>query len=1217
MDDQKVLEELLNRQESDDLDFKSQQYKLTDNHSRSKFIKDVVAMANTPRSSSSAYILLGVREQSGKVIGIPGVANHPDESELGRIVSGKVKPTPRFSYRQIQYGDLEIGVIEIPSDQPGVVVPLSDSGVLRRNVVYIRRNTQNIEADPDDLARIFSSTQGTILSEPPLHNGAWEQLYRACEAFDPRRIHIAILDRVQGAEARDWAAMASVHWNMIVDFDTGTDTDGNYAVAKEQFSERQALRLSALDDSPAITARSTMWVAASGLDSRPTTKPSENWRDWNRTKAPQLERIMDELARLTEPAPVTLLVFGGDTSHVSTTCEILDRVFTDRVDYIFASSNWEPYTSIGERFEASTVPISFSSVCQGLREIRQGTEPIKEVLAPQFGGGTVAVAPDRAHWMNEQLELVHWDVESVTDDQSEPDSFLMGATASWNDLVTRVDVDRDITTKLEQQILKELGDRATRRVNFSHWPGAGATTVARRVAWNLHRQFPTVVALEIQPQETAERLQHLFGVTRMPILVVIDLPDVAKEVVDRFYDALRSSHIPAVLLNVERRFNNRGREHIHYLDSMLTTREAVSLSEVLAARVPDRRSDLESLIYDNDRRKRTPFYFGLTAYGRDFQGLESFVETRLSNAPEPVRDSVLLMAFAYYYGQIPLSLQTFAQVFDFPASKLITMSRVIPDYIRELLVEDNGVVRPSHYIIAEAILEQELGRTVGSRANWRIGLADLAIRFIDLLSDLPHRGRGTISGVLRAVLIERGRSQAPDGPWEADFSRFLEDVRSDEGQERVLSHLTDAFPEEPHFWAHLGRFYSRRIRDHSRAHAAHQKAIGLMADDSLLHHMAGMAWRADLYDLLPLIKSGFPDDQEIQLFTKIGEATKEFEVARALDRRSEYNYISQVQMFIRVVGHISSVHGYRYEPIKFLTMSGNDFYRELVDQAQNLLSDLTLIKGDETPSQLQVGLQADLDGLYGNQAEAIQLLTNVLDRRESYRPPLRRAIIRTYVARRQGDWSRLSQRELDRVLVLARDNITEEPASDYNLRLWLRAARTENALSVDRVAEQLAYKRLQNPSVDTTYYLYIMKFLQLESGDLAAKSQVSNLIEECARDARGLSRTSSCFEWLGNDAELGGIVHVSTLGAWDPEKGFWVKSDHLKRVRGHIANIRNQGNGEIELPSGLRVFFAPSRGAVQGGYIGGQDIGREVEFYLGFSYDALRAWSVGDPNSGR
>ena len=1134
MNDQELLDELLQRQESDELDFKSESYNLSNSNGCSKFIKDIVAMANTPRSDS-AYIVVGVLEQNGRIVRVPGVTEHPDESELGRMVAGKVEPTPRFTYRQIPYRDIEMGLIEIPCAQPKIVLPRTDYGVLRRNAVYIRRNTQNIEADGSDLVRIFGSTHDEPPSELAPHSGSWEQLYRACDGFDPRRVYIAILDKESVADARDWAAMANVHWHIIIDFDAGTDVDGNYAIAKALFSERHALHLSALEDSPNITARSTVWIAASGLESRPTTKPTADWRDWNRSKAPQLERTMNELARITEPAPVTLVVFSGEYRHVSTTCEILDRVFTDRVEYVFANPNCTPYVDIEERFQPTNVAISLPGVCQGLREIRKDAEPTKEILFPQLEGGTVAISADRARWMEEQLELVHRDIGSVTNNQSEDDAFLKGATVSWNDLQGRIDIDRDITIKLEQQILKELEDRATRRVNFWHWPGAGATTVARRIAWNLQRQFPTVVALEIQPQETADRLQHLFGITRMPVLVIIDLPDVPKEVVDRLYDALRSSHIPAVLFNVEVRFDNRDRTNrdgagLHYLDSMLTTREAVRLSEVLAARVPDRLVELESLIDEPDRRKRSPFYFGLTAYGRDFHGIESYVETRLSQASESVGDAVLIMAFAYYYGQVPLSLQTFGPVFNLPASKLVSLSRVIPDYMRELLVEDNGGVRPAHYIIAEEILEQQLGRIVGARHNWRIGLADLAIRLIDLLSDLPHRGRGTISDVLRAVLIDRGRSQSPAGPWEADFSRFLEDVRSDEGQQRVLEHLTDAFPDEPHFWAHLGRFYSRRVRDHSRAHAAHQKAIGLLSEDSLLHHMAGMAWRADLYDLLSSNDEGFPNDQEAQLFEKISEATKKFEAARALDRRSEYNYISEVQMILRVVGTVSNAQGYRYEPIQFLTMPGNDSYRELVDQAQNLLSDLTLIKGDETPSQLQMELQAGLDGLYGKQSEAIQLLNNVLDRRDAHKPPLRRAIIRAYVARRHGDWSGLSHRELARVLELAKDNITEEPASDYNLRLWLRGVRTENALNVDRVAEQLAYKRLQNPSVDTTYYLYIMKFLQLESGDLAAKGQVSNLIDECAREARGLSRTTSSFEWLGNEAGLGGLVHVSTLG---------------------------------------------------------------------------------------
>ena len=445
---------------------------------------------------------------------------------------------------------------------------------------------------------------------------------------------------------------------------------------------------------------------------------------------------------------------------------------------------------------------------------------------------------------------------------------------------------------------------------------------------------------------------------------------------------------------------------------MLTTREAVGLSGVLAARVPERRSDLESLISEPDRRKRSPFYFGLTAYGRDFQGLESYVEARLSQTSDPVRNAVLFMAFSYYYGQVSLSLQTFGPLFGILASKLIKMSKVIPDYVRELLVEADVGVRPAHYLIAEEILYQELGRTGGDLRNWRVGLADLATKFIELLADLPHRKRGTTSDILRAVIIERDAAESPAGPWGTDFSPLLEDIPNVDGRRRVLEHLIDKFPEEPHFWAHLGRFFSRVDKDHEKAQTAHQTALGLLPNDPLLHHMAGMGRRAELYGMLDSLNNNLVDEIEAKILEIAGEASREFASARSLGRRSEYSYISQIQMILRVVGTASSAKGYQHEVMRFLTLPRHESYRELVDEAQNLLSDLALIKGSEVPSELQVRVHADLEKLHGNHSEAIQRLTNVLDRRDSYRPPIRRAIIRAYAARQEDDWSRLTDQEL-------------------------------------------------------------------------------------------------------------------------------------------------------------------------------------------------------------
>ena len=1214
MDDRELVQRLLERQESDDLDFKSEQYRFDSDRQTSEFIKDIVAMANTPRSEP-AYILLGIREEKGKVVESPGVDSHHDGANLGGIIERKVDRRPQFNYRQVPYQEVEIGLIEIPADQPRPIALRFDYGVLREGAVYFRKNTANVVATGDDLARITLANADGPISETSMSSGAWDQLYRACDGFDPGRIFVALMDRVLDVATRDWTALAGVHWSLVVDFDIETDTIGNYSAAKDPFGERQSLRLTALDDSPEITPRSTLWVAAAGLKSRPTTKPSSNRRDWNRHKVPQIEQVLNKLAQTTEPRPITVVIFGGDASYIRTVSEIADRAFDSRVEYVIAVPDPGAYGNIMDEFEASTIPISMLDVAHGLRDSLPNSGEPGETLFPRSEGGTVQIEPSRASWMDEELELIHLKIESNADIQSNGELFLKGAMISWGDLNSRMDVDRAVTNQLEQDVRKELDARATRRINLWHWPGAGASTLARRIAWDVHREFPTVVAREIKPQETAERVRYLFGSTGKPILVIIDLPHATKEVVDRFYDVLRGYNVPAVLFNVERRFGLNDSTGQHYLDAMLETWEAARLKDLLASRVPERRSDLESLVVEQDRRKRTPFYFGLTAYGNDFKGIESYVEARLTQASDPVRQAMLYAAFAYYYGQVSLPLEFLNPVFGLSASKRIYMRDVFPEYVRELLIEESERIRPSHQLIAEEILQQELSRKEGDKRNWPNGLADLATSFIELATSLPHRDGGIISNILRFVLIERGSGESPAGPWESEFSRFLTDVPSMDGQQRVLVELTRAFPAEPHFWAHLGRFYSRRPHDHANAHSAYQVAIDLLPQDALLHHMAAMGRRAELYDSLSSIGNSLSRDDENKILAIVNEATMEFETARSLDRRSEYPYISQVQMIHRVVGTISTAKGYQFETMRFLTLSGNDAYRELVDEAQNLLSDLDLIKSGESPSQLQAGLQARLEEFHGNHSEAIERLTNVLDRRDSHKPPIRRAIIRAYVGRHQGNWNRLGDNEMKRVVELATANVDEEPASDYNLRHWLRAVRVENALSVDRVAERLTYKRIQNPSVDTAYYLYIMKFLQLESGDLAATDEVRKFMHECGNLAQDLPRTTSPFEWLGNAPGLAALVHVSSLEPWDSEKAFWSDDTKLRMIRGRIAQIRNLGNGEIELPSGLRAFFVPSRGQVAGGYLVGQDIGREVEFYLGFSYDGLRAWSVHDPQT--
>lgn len=431
MNDNQIIEQLLTRQESNDLDFKSEQYSLDNDKKKSEFIKDILAMANTPRDKS-AFILLGVREKAGKATEPVGVSDHYDESVLLNQVAGRVRPTPKFSYRQISYKGVELGIIEIPATQPGgPFVPLHNFGVINEGAVYWRVNATNVAASGDDLRYItgaFPHVDHSAQHSSP--SGAWEQLAQICDGFDAP-VRIALLDREANLDERDWDAFGRIHWNAIIDFDVETDTEGNYALAKPAFNDRHALQLSALDAVPEITAHSTVWIASNGLRSRPTTTV-ENARAWNRRKSGHFERIMDAIAAGTEPEPALVVVFSGDAGFVSRCLDILDKVFEDRAGYVVATPLPDQYSQITDGLDAPVVQISLPAVCEGLRNFASDVGAT-EIAFPKLDGGTVAIPKDRVKWIEEHLELVHLGlgVHPDANTQSEREiSFLKGAVVS-------------------------------------------------------------------------------------------------------------------------------------------------------------------------------------------------------------------------------------------------------------------------------------------------------------------------------------------------------------------------------------------------------------------------------------------------------------------------------------------------------------------------------------------------------------------------------------------------------------------------------------------------------------------------------------------------------------------------------------------------------------------------------------------------------------------
>jgi len=145
---------LMDQPESVSLDFKRELWHLRSDDGKSKFIKDVVTMANAGRSEP-AHILVGVNTGPGGARALVSLAHHADDATLQQIVRGKVDPAPVFLYRELTVRGAVVGVLSVPVSETRPHRITRDYGILRKHCVYIRRGSANEEATESEIEAMY------------------------------------------------------------------------------------------------------------------------------------------------------------------------------------------------------------------------------------------------------------------------------------------------------------------------------------------------------------------------------------------------------------------------------------------------------------------------------------------------------------------------------------------------------------------------------------------------------------------------------------------------------------------------------------------------------------------------------------------------------------------------------------------------------------------------------------------------------------------------------------------------------------------------------------------------------------------------------------------------------------------------------------------------------------------------------------------------------
>lgn len=182
---------------------------------------------------------------------------------------------------------------------------------------------------------------------------------------------------------------------------------------------------------------------------------------------------------------------------------------------------------------------------------------------------------------------------------------------------------------------------------------------------------------------------------------------------------------------------------------------------------------------------------------------------------------------------------------------------------------------------------------------------------------------------------------------------------------------------------------------------------------------------------------------------------------------------------------------------------------------------------------------------------------------------------------------------------LMAENIKNEPDKEGNFYLWFQAARHSTMKILDAI-DLMARWKTQSTSLDASYYFYVLKVIGAIEGSSTEMADAVKLIAESKLKARSLPNNTYCHEWYGLNHEMRRLVSGREV------KG-GLQEDKCELVRGIITEWTHNGEGYITIRSAnqLKVFFNPSETKITEDYLN-----QEVEFYLGFSYDGLRAKNV-------
>lgn len=1067
-------------------------------------------------------------------------------------------------------------------------------------------------------------------------SNAWREMWLQ---FNNDHIYLLVVGKGLHCSSEELASLGKLPWSMVLDLNSSSMKDGVQAAAVGEIKKRRGYHLLFPEQAVDINFdEGTLWMMVAGSVDQPDTLP----RDFDEWRFGTLKKIGTALSTLrskTRPKILKAIFLVSDETDKRYFELVADRIEEEfhqcKPELVFCTqTKIAPLSETSSRKNVSCTPLEWirgmhlhmgsveetDLVYLPYRVLR---EEAKEIVREPRGFKRDVDLLN----LNEDLEIVHSGLEADRAKGAVGD-FLRGNTISWMELGRGYDVKLEMYDGFKAEVLKLLGEYSNETVELSHNPGAGGTTVARRLAWDLHMLFPCVV-LRKNSDSTAGRIATLYRITGLPVLVIIEAATMSVSERDRLYKAVHSDKARAVFIYVSRAY---GKGQNVKIAAPLSPPEAQRFFNKYSAGDAQRKESLRKLVSnDNMLPYRLPFFFGLFAFEREFKNVDSYVRAYLLSASAgDARNLLCYVALTSFYSQTAIGFNAMAALCGKSDADSFSIDAVLGGSLGRLAVIDNRggklEVRIAHPVLAEEILKQSLSNSNTNHVAWSLNLDRLSCEFIEKLAITCGSDSDEALQLLEQLFIQREPWSDSSESRRKNFSQLINSISSDSGQAHVLEKLTTLFPGEAHFWNHRGRHSNLVMKDQCEQSEKYLlKAIQLSPKDPLHYHSLGMIYRMEINRLLKRKESASQhqkvsvDDTYNEIARLFSMAEDAFASARNLEPDNEYSYVSNIQLILDTIEKLYGISKFKSYS-EFFTGSAtiSIWLRSLLEKAKELLDEVIRMKGREGKGRYVETCLSRYKGLMGDYEAMISGFNAMLSNGGDERPLLRRLIADFICTHHGSDWSQLSGKNLKRIYELANENIQSGTASHRDYLNWFQAYRRIPGFNFNEAISTMDMWALNGEAVDAHYYLFALYFIKWHQGLSTDISLARQNLEKTRRASGGRNWS---HEWMSKQEKYAcGLVHHNDLGTWGNKTDghpFFNNLEPLLRVRGVITKIKDAKSGEISIyqstaPSQevrntgrMDAFFIPGID-----FISGRDENTYVSAYIGFSYEGLRAWIV-------